>query len=225
MILRELHLRRILFGRILIRRRPVDRAASERFSSTFRAALCRTRPVTRGPAPATPCRRDEVARLDACLPRQAQGHEGQQCDAPDDYRFANPQCPQLHSNLRMSPETFSSWPRFKMTLASIFHLLCLLLERTDADVNASNYALVNFTSCVPRGTGLCDARSRFLRIWTRLDDRALTATPQESRWRHCVRTDETQLRRDISRRSLLAGVQPFGFRATAIDASSRVSIL
>jgi len=50
-------------------------------------------------------RSDEVARLDARLSRQAQGREGQQCNAPGDDRFAKSHYPQLHSNLRKSPQT------------------------------------------------------------------------------------------------------------------------
>src|ERR1019366_907403 len=102
-------------GRVLVRRRPIDALGGGYFhrhpalhfvEHARRNQILHLRRMVRS---------DEVARLDACLPWQAQGREGQQSNAPGDDCFAKPHYPQLHSNLHKSPEMFLPLARVKIT--------------------------------------------------------------------------------------------------------------
>src|ERR1700689_4874846 len=141
MILRERNLRRILFSRVLVRRRPIDADGRDDFHR--HAVLHSIEHARRNQVPYIVCvlRIDEVARLDARLPRQAPGREGKQCEpSDDDTSEANPHCPQLHSNLRNSPETLV--PKLDQKLPDVnFSHPTLLLEWLSKNVNKSNYQL------------------------------------------------------------------------------------
>jgi len=120
MILRELHLRRIFLGRVLVWRRPIDAHGGDYFhrhpvphfvQHARRNKILHLRRVVRS---------DEVTRLDACFPRQAQGRQRQQCNTSGDDRFAKPQHLQLHSNLRKSTQPFSPLARYRYPASGSF---------------------------------------------------------------------------------------------------------